>query len=215
MDIQARKRSGENPFADSRRYFEELTKRLSDRDTMQTTHAELERLVEQQGRELLRRLFQDHLDLRGPGEATADVVGANGMRRPHERLRTRTLATIFGKVLVSRTGYSAHDADTLFPRDAELNLPPELYSHGVQRRAANEVIKTSFDHATAAVAETTGAAVPKRQVEQLTARAATDFDAFYETRSADSVREANKTGEILALSTDAKGIVSFRQGCVK
>ncbi len=71
------------------------------------THAELERLVEQQGRELLRRLFQDHLNPRGPGKATAEVVGANGMGRPHERLRTRTLKTIFGKVLVSRMGYSA------------------------------------------------------------------------------------------------------------
>jgi hypothetical protein len=81
----------------------------------------------------------------------------------------------------------------------------------VQRRAAAEVIKASFDQAVAAVAETTGAAVPKRQVEQLTARAAADFDAFYETRSADSVREANKTGEILALTTDAKGIVMRRE----
>jgi len=171
------------------------------------THGDLERLVEQRGRELLRRLFQDHLDLRGPGEATAEVVGAHGVRRPHERLRTRSLKTIFGKVSVSRLGYSAHDAETLFPRDAELNLPPELYSHGVQRRVATEVIKTSFDQATAAVAETTGTTVPKRQVEELAARAAADFDAFYETRGADSVREAGRTGEILALSTDGKGIV--------
>ena len=211
MDIQARTRSDENPFTDSRRYFDDLTKRLSARETMQMTHAELERLVDQEGRELLRRLFQDHLDLRGPGEATAEVMGANGMGRPHARLRTRALKTIFGKVLVSRLGYSAHDTDTLFPRDAELNLPPELYSHGVQRRAANEVIKTSFDQAVAAIAETTGAAVPKRQVEQLTARAAEDFDAFYETRSADSIREANKTGEILVLTTDGKGIVMRRE----
>jgi hypothetical protein len=134
-------------------------------------------------------------------------MGANGMRRPYERLRTRSLKTIFGKVTVSRLGYSAHDTETLFPRDAELNLLPELYSHGVQRRVAKEVIKTSYDQATAAVAETTGTTVPKRQVEELAARAAANFDAFYETRSADSARDAQKTGEILVLSTDGKGIV--------
>jgi hypothetical protein len=211
MQMQARASADENPFAESRRYFDDLTRELAERKTMQMTHGELERLVEQRGRELLRHLFQDHLDLRGPGEATTDVVGANGVRRPHERLRTRPLKIIFGEVTVSRMGYSAHDAETLFPRDAELNLPPELYSHGLQRRAANEVIKTSFDQATAAIAESTGTTVPKRQVEELTARAAVDFDAFYETRSADSVREAAKTGEILALSTDGKGIVMRRK----
>ena len=92
------------------------------------------------------------------------------------------------------------------PRDAELNLPPELYSHGVQRRVAEEVTKGSFDQAGAAIASTTGTTVPKRQLEELTARAAMDFDGFDETRSADSVRQAGKTGPILVLSTDGKGI---------
>src|ERR1019366_6558154 len=129
------------------------------------------------------------------------------VHRPHSLLRERRLATIFGTVTVRRTGYAAHDAETMFPRDAELNLPPELYSHGVQRRAADEVIKTSFDQAVAAIASTTGAEVPKRQLEELAGRAAEDFDAFYEGRSAAAVREAAKTGEILALSSDGKGIV--------
>jgi hypothetical protein len=77
----------------------------------------------------------------------------------------------------------------------------------VQRRAAEEVTKSSFDQAGAAIASTTGTTVPKRQLEELMARAAMDFDGFYETRSVDSVRQAGKTGPILALSTDGKGIV--------
>ncbi|MGH8634551.1 MAG: ISKra4 family transposase [Burkholderiales bacterium] len=205
--MQARTTTDENPFAQSQGVFDELTKRLSSREALEMTHGDLERLLDKDGRELLRQLLQDHLDLRGPGEVREDLVGANGMRRPHMRLRERGLKTIFGKVTVLRMGYSAHDTDTLFPKDVELNLPPELYSHGVQRRVADEVIKTSFDQAVSAVGSTTGTTVPKRQIEELTVRAATDFDAFYETRSADSVREASKTSEILALSTDAKGIV--------
>jgi hypothetical protein len=171
------------------------------------THGDLERLLDKDGRELIRQLLQDHLDYRGRGEVRGDVVGAREVRRPHARLRERNLETIFGGVTVTRMGYSAHDAETLFPRDAELNVPPELYSHGVQRRAADEVIKTSFDQAVAALAATTGAEVPKRQLEELARRAAEDFDAFYEGRSSDSVREAARTGGILALSTDGKGIV--------
>lgn len=207
MQSQARTNADENPFATSGRVFTELTTRLASRETLEMTHGELERLLDKDGRELIRQLLQDHLDYRGTGEVRGDVVGARDVRRPHARRRERQLETIFGRVTVRRTGYSAHDAGTLFPRDAELNLPPELYSHGVQRRAADEVIKTSFDQAVTALASTTGASVPKRQVEELAGRAAEDFDAFYEGRSADSVREAAKTGEILALSTDGKGIV--------
>jgi hypothetical protein len=185
MQSQARTTADANPFAASERVFSELTGRLADRETLDMTHGELERLLEKEGREVIRQLLQDHLDLRGAGEVRGDVVGARDFRRPHARLRERKLETMFGTVTVSRTGYSAHDAETLFPRDAELNLPPELYSHGVQRRAADEAIKTSFDQAVAALASTTGAAVPKRQVEELAARAACDFDAFYQGRSAD------------------------------
>lgn len=207
MQSQTRTIADENPFAMSGHVFSDLTTRLASRETLKMTHGDLERLLDKDGRELIRQLLQDHLDYRGAGEVRGEVVGARDVRRPHARLRERKLETLFGTVTVRRTGYSAHDAETLFPRDAELNLPPELYSHGVQRRAAEEVIKTSFDQAVAALASTTGASVPKRQLEELAARAAEDFDAFYEGRSADSVREAAKTGEILALSTDGKGIV--------
>jgi len=207
MQIQARRNADENPFVRSRHVFEDLTNRLVGREAMEMTHGDLERLLDKEGRELIRQLLQDHVDLRGPGEVRAEVMGAREVRRPHARLRERKLETIFGTVSVSRTGYSAHDAETLFPKDAELNLPPELYSHGVQRRAADEVIKTSFDQAVASIASTSGAAVPKRQLEELAGRAAEDFDTFYDGRSADSVREAKRTGEILALSTDGKGIV--------
>lgn len=207
MQIQTRTTTEEKPFANSQHVFNDLTARLGSAAVLKMTHGDLERLLEKDGRELLRQLLQDHLDLRGPGEACAEVVGTGGIGLPHARPRERGLKTIFGTVTVSRLGYSAHGEETLFPRDAELNLPPELYSHGVQRRAGEEVTKSSFDQAGAAIASTTGTTVPKRQLEELTARAAMDFDGFYETRSADSVRQAGKTGPILALSTDGKGIV--------
>jgi hypothetical protein len=37
------------------------------------THADVERLLQTEGTELLRRLFQGHLDARGVGETTAPV----------------------------------------------------------------------------------------------------------------------------------------------
>jgi hypothetical protein len=207
VQIEACSATTEKPFADSRRYFDHLVADLSTEKTLRMSHADLERHLMSEGWELLRRLFQEHLDYRGPGEAQGDVVGADGVRRAHSRLSTRNLKIVFGTVVAGRMGYSAHDADTLFPRDAELNLPSGLYSHGVERRVVDEVVKGSFDAAVEAVAATTGTTVPKRQVEELAERAAADFDAFYDSRVAASARDAAKTGDILGLTTDAKGIV--------
>jgi len=76
VNIEARAATEEHPFAKSQRVFDALTDQLSSRKSLQMTHGDLERLLDKDGREILRQLFQDHLDLRGPGEAEIPVVGA-------------------------------------------------------------------------------------------------------------------------------------------
>jgi len=53
------------------------------------------------------------------------------------------------------------------------------------------------------IRDRSGAAVAKRQVEELAVRAARDFDAFYELR----MHERDVTNDLLVLSFDGKGIV--------
>ena len=53
-----------------------------------------------------------------------------------------------------------------------LNLPPERYSLEVRRRVAEAAASRSFDDALVDLSRSTGAAVPKRQAEQLVVRAA-------------------------------------------
>jgi hypothetical protein len=55
------------------------------------THADVERLLRTEGTELLRRLFQGHLDARGVGEAAGAVVGSDGKARTHARVSDRAL----------------------------------------------------------------------------------------------------------------------------
>ncbi len=45
------------------------------------THSDLEREIEEQGLELLRRMLQGHLDLRSPGTASEPVHDAQGTQR--------------------------------------------------------------------------------------------------------------------------------------
>src|SRR6266545_4817287 len=121
------------------------------------THAELEVRLQVDGRELLRQLLQDHLDLRAQREPRlTEVVGADGA----------------------------------------LNLPEETYSHGLRRLAAVAATRGSFAEAAQAVEHASGQRLGNRQVEQLTQRAACDFDHFYASRR----RHLCQATDVLVLS---------------
>ena len=125
---------------------------------------------------LLRCLFQDHLDLRSGREVVAETItGADGVRRTHRRASGRALESVFGTVTVSRLAYGARGTTSLHPLDQTLNLPADLFSFGVRRRAAETVAQSSFGAAVATLAKTTGASVANRQLEELAIAAASDL----------------------------------------
>jgi hypothetical protein len=113
----------EDPFGMARDDLESIIAFLRSAQAGQMTHSDLERLVRERSHELLRKLFQAHVDSRGPGEAAATVRGADGVERDQERSHDRALTTIFGEIRVKRLGYGTEGADSLHPLDAELNLP--------------------------------------------------------------------------------------------
>lgn len=197
----------ENPFDGAERALGALTERLQGSEARSMTHGQVEALIHHDGMEILRQLLQGHITLRGLGDVGPAVVGSDGVRRTHKDLSARRLESIFGEVTVTRLGYRMPGVESLFPLDAELNLPPELYSHGVQRRTAVLAAKTSFDETVADISEMTGASVPKRQAEQLAARAAVDFDDFYAEREAAAEAGGAAASEILVMTTDGKGVV--------
>jgi len=171
-------------------------------------HGGLEERLAGDGRELARLLLQAHLDLRAAREERrAGVTGADGMARTRaERGHRRRLATVAGPVTVSRIACRAPGAANVHPADAQLNLPPEMHSHGLRKRAAAEAARGSFGQARAAVAGATGVRLGKRQVQELTRRAAADFAAFYADARYRPPPGAG-AGDVLALSCDAKGII--------
>jgi hypothetical protein len=192
-------------FSSSSRAFESLVGFLTSSAALALEHYALEQEVEVQGREVLRCLLQDHLDLRTEREVTGPVTGSDGVGRTHLRDESRPLMSLFGGVRVGRVGVGARRHESLFPMDAELNLPQERHSHGVRRRVAIEAAKGSFDGAVEAVTTQTGAEVSKRQAERLTATTAQDFDAFYARRPSSEVQA--KEGEIVVMTSDGKGVV--------
>jgi len=197
-----------DPFADAREEFCNIERFLTAKEAFAMTESDVERELEKQGRELMRKLLQAHLDIRGPGEAAGPVKGSDGIVREQERLNERGLETIFGEVTVARAGYGAEGTDALHPLDANLNLPQELYSHEVGRRVATQAAEDSFEGVIDVLRESTAAHVGKRQVEEITVRAAEDFDAFYQEKGAWTSREA--MSDILVLTVDGKGVVMLK-----
>ena len=143
---------------------------------------------------------------RAERERPVSVRGADEVERTYRRPSGRPLGTILGRVLVGRLAYQAVGAESLHPMDAALNLPPELYSHGVSRLVAEHAAKMSFDDVVGEVWTATGTTVGKRQVEEIAVRAAVDFEAFYQQRrAANDVLE--ETLDPLVLTFDGKGVI--------
>jgi hypothetical protein len=117
-------------FSQARDEFDRLERRLQSGETLRMSHSDLESFIEREGRELLRQLLQAHLDLRAGAKVAGPVVGADGVERTHHREGERKLETLLGGVTVNREGFGARGKPTLFPLDADLNLPDELFSFG-------------------------------------------------------------------------------------
>lgn len=174
------------------------------------THDELEELLDARGREILRQLLQDHLDLRALREENAarahprSRIGAD--QRPCPRVEyghRRALATLFGTVTVRRCTWRAPGLSNYHPADVTLSLPKNRHSHGLVRLAALEAVRGSFDAASAAIARRCGPVIGKRQVGQAVITAAQDIDAFYAQRTC----LPSTAGTLLVISVDGKGIV--------
>jgi len=191
-------------FAAAEACFARIEDWLAGDDSNGLEHAELEQQLETRGRELLRLLFQDHVDLRSVRETRLEVADVNGAGRNRvETGHDRGLGTIFGEVTVTRWAYRAPGEANLHPADAVLNLPVEKHSHGLRQLTAIESSRGSYEGAVDAIERASGQHLGKRQVEDLAGRAAVDFEAFYLQRPAPT----GILGDLLVLQVDGKGIV--------
>lgn len=202
-------------FCQPRRSFDALIEKLKTDDTMKLSHDGVERLIEQGGREVLRELFQSHLDLRAIEEdvhGREAPVGVDGIKREHRRDTSRELSTILGPVEVRRISFTLTGTPGgLRPIDAELNLPTGLYSLEIQRRVADFSMDLSFETAQDKLNSSIGYLLPKRQMEEMTVEAARDFEDYYAWRQSEML-EVDESGlpahgDLLILTNDGKGIV--------
>jgi hypothetical protein len=196
----------ERDYERSEMEFERIVFFLKSPEAAKMKESELEREIEKRTRELMRLFLQEHIDGRGAGMCEQGVRGADGVDRTRVRLQERKIESIFGTIDETRAGYGYPGADSLHPLDAELNLPAERHSLELRRRVADQAAGNSFDETYETIKKSTGAKIAKRQIEELTVRAAWDFDAFYHLRRAET-SDGPCGGSILVISADGKGVV--------
>jgi hypothetical protein len=193
-------------FAEADRRFDAMKTSLTTTTMTASTHTEVEDFIFKTGMSVLLALYQSHLTLRGQAEPVAMPQGADGTTRTHHRGGTsRPMTSLFGEVIVPRSQYEQRQVPSLHPVDAALNLPADKYSLPVRKRVALAGAVSSFDATVETLATTTGAKVPKRQVEELVRRSAVDFEAYYS--DTEPAVDPGTTGDVLVLTTDGKGIV--------
>jgi hypothetical protein len=198
----------DQPFHGAYEKFIEITTHLSGRAFGESTHSAIEAYLETDGRELLRLLLQEHLDNQGSGRVGEAVCGSDGVVRSHKRDQMETgYQSVFGAVRLARTGYSQRGVSSLFPRDAQLNLPLHGYSHHLQKRVAAKAAKMSFEEVANDIETETGVRLGKRQAEEIVYGAAQDFDAFYAQPSVEEVRRQAAAKPMQVLTFDGKGVV--------
>lgn len=197
----------EDVFACPREAFTRIEEWLAGQEAAGLEHGQLEELLAEHGRVLLRLLLQAHLDARAAREERrAEVRGPDGAARTRaEHGHRRLLSTVFGQVTVSRIAYRAPGAANVHPADAALNLPPGRHSHGLARMAALAAAAGSFGAACEHVTRYAGVPLGRRQCEDLAVAAAADFEAFYAGR----LPPGSISRAVLCLSCDAKGIITL------
>jgi len=199
--------ANDSPFCESRANMKKLEDALIGEEAMHASLSDVERMLEEQGRELLRTMMQAHFDRRSERERVVEVRDADGVERTKVRTSTRRVETKFGEVEFERNIYQAPDTESLAPLDSVMELPDEKYSLELRRIVAEEAARASFDEVVELVRKQSGAQVPKRQAEELTIRAACDFDGFYRDR----LCAPEDTQHLLILSFDAKGIAMLHR----
>jgi hypothetical protein len=193
-------------YATAHEHCAYLIAHLHSPEVHQRTHSELEALLEVEGRALLRRLWQAHVDERRPGTVAAPGLDTDGQPGAPHRCHTRPLMTLFGEVEVVRMGYGGRSTPSLPPLEAALNVPPERDSHRVRPRGAAAAAQHSVDDVVATLTTTSGAQVPKRQTEQLIVRAAQDFEMCSATQRCATPEAVQDPSAVLVLSVDSTGV---------
>ena len=106
-------------FVEAEATLSALVNRLQSEETARMSHSDLESLLEQQGREVMRQLLQAHRDWRAQAKPPQPVVGADGIERTQwSRTQFKTSAGHFPNAYAPAIPVGRLKSSDQAPRDA-------------------------------------------------------------------------------------------------
>ena len=187
--------------------FEALQDWMTSREALAQPLHEVEREQSKRTLEMSRKLLQEHIDKRGPGDRGPKLTVMQGpdkaLTLDRGRIRSRQIRSIFGEVVAHRIVYCSPGHTSVHPLDEQLALFHRSYSYEVQRWTVKAAVQGPYHEAVTAVRERTGLTLSKRSAEEMVVEAAQDFDTFYQQRKAVPPEES---GIILVCAVDCKGV---------
>jgi hypothetical protein len=198
-------------FEDAENLFGQMKDELDDEAIKLKAIDLIEDKLRSQSRELSRRLLQGYLAKCGNGEVRETVISSSKIQLTHRRLLKKSFYTMFGKVELSRFGYSTREHPVVYPLDAVLNLPSSSFSYPLQKFLVKEAAKGSIGEALTLVYEVSGVVISKGKALDLVQGSAIDFDNFYESTKAPKEEDISEV-PLMILTTDGKGVVMRPEG---
>jgi hypothetical protein len=170
-------------------------------------HAEREKALMEEGRELQRRLMQATYELdAGQEERAEGVTSAAGVRHGTlERGCGRGLETVFGLVTVTRMGYRNRREPNLYPADARQALPSDPYSMGMRALAARHLASSGYQQARDDIESRAGVKIGPAQLAGIVRDLARWTGDFYAERARDAEQDLPVT-DVIMMQGDGKGI---------
>jgi hypothetical protein len=170
-------------------------------------HAEREKAVMEEGRELQRRLLQAAYRLdAGQEERAEGVTSAAGVR--HGTVETgcgRGLETVFGPVTVTRMACRNRREPNLYPAGARQALPSDPYSMGMRALSARHLASSGYQQARDDIESRAGVKIRPAQLAGIARDLARWTGDFCAERARDAEQDLPAT-DVIMMQGDGKGI---------
>lgn len=175
-------------------------------DASRIDHGEREKVLQDSGRELQRRLLEATFAIDcAREERISQVTSAAGIRHGSvEKGHGRGVASVFGPVRAERLAYRNWREPNLYPADARWILPEDPYSLGMRALVAFHLATSGYGQTQEIIRARTGVTIGRAQLTGLAADLASLTSEFYARRAVDT--PDSPPGDLLMMQADGKGI---------
>ena len=178
---------------------------------------DIENDIAELGREVMRSLCEEALQESLDNIDLPDTIeDSDSNIRIFDQNTKKKLNTIFGEISFERknTRYRSKKGivtHSVFPQENLLKLPKDSVSFALQKKIAYNAVNSTLDRLIPEIEKETGSKLSKGKVISILNESSADFDAFYEKKWDENLRQNLKDTDIIIATFDGKGIPMRRK----